>query len=478
MLLLSLLMIRAVFGVDADFESLISRMALDDSPIPDHIPNVVHFVFVTITPIGWSEYVAVRSAAVNLKAEIINIWVPMEADFIGNMWGRVLEIPGVVLRRTEMPDSVYGHKAVALAHRSDFARLKALYSEGGKSAVERDSSRRLRFAGIYMDTNLIALRSWDPIIFNASTRNTVLGYEHGTALCNAMIMSKPRAPFLRRWLRTYRIFLEWPKLWNFQSGTLPWLMHVLGDRDLTVLDNHAWFYPLYGEGMNTLWLGKSWWDIGRNYGVHLWHWKNVSIPDLLSKDVVREIDTPFFCAIRNLFDDFDGDGYISTPMAENANCSTVWMGGVATNSQGLFASYDFSTDTTNTKWVDSSGNHLHGWAPNGTVITHHSNKSTVRYFSAGSYAVLPVPADYDARVGTISMRINFDGYGLLSELQLFKLRIANQRELLISLLCDPSDQSTRIRFQWTEESWFSPWKEAVDWSSRKYVVLRCPTFRC
>lgn len=140
MLLLSLLMIRAVFGVDADFESLISRMALDDSPIPDHIPNVVHFVFVTITPIGWSEYVAVRSAAVNLKAEIINIWVPMEADFIGNMWGRVLEIPGVVLRRTEMPDSVYGHKAVALAHRSDFARLKALYSEGGKSAVERDSS--------------------------------------------------------------------------------------------------------------------------------------------------------------------------------------------------------------------------------------------------------------------------------------------------------------------------------------------------
>jgi hypothetical protein len=38
----------------------------------------------------------------------------------------------------------------------------------------------------------------------------------------------------------------------------------------------------------------------------------------------------FFCTIRKLFDDFGGDGYVSTPVQNDANCSTVWMNGLAT----------------------------------------------------------------------------------------------------------------------------------------------------
>jgi hypothetical protein len=319
-----------------------------------------------------------------------------------------------------------------------------------------------------MDTNLIALRSSDPVIFNASTRDTVMGKEWGVVLCNAMIMSKPRSPFLKRWMKMYWTFTE--RSWNFHSGTLPYFMHVFGEPDLTVLDSHAWYYPLWGDssrGMYTLWLGKSWWDIDLNYGVHLWNWGDTPIPKLFSKDVVREIDTSFFCTIRKLFDNFGGDGYISTPRENNANCSVVWVNGLAKNSHGMFASYDFSTDTTDAKWVDSSGNHLHGWSPNGTTITHYPGEPVSRYFSAGSYAVLPVPANYDARVGTISMRIKFDGYGHISEVQLAKLRLENGREVLISLVRGHLDRSTRVRFQWTAETWLSRWKDAVDWSSER-----------
>lgn len=323
-----------------------------------------------------------------------------------------------------------------------------------------------------MDTNLIALRSSDPVIFNASTHDTVMAKEKGIGLCNAMIMSKPRSAFLRRWMKKYTIFNEW--IWNFHSGILPYLMYALGESDLTVLDSHTWFYPMWGDsshGMYTLWLGKSWWDIDVNYGVHLWHWGDTPIPKLFSKDVVREIDTPFFCTVRKLFDDFGGDGYISTPVQHDANCSTVWMNGLAKNPHGIFASYDFSTDTNDAKWIDVSGNHLHGWSPNGTTITHRPGEPVSRYFSTGSYAVLPLPVDYDARVGTISMRIKFHGLGQLSEVLLVKLRLENGRNVLISLVRGVLDRSTRVRFQWTADSLLSRLKgfggETVDWLSKR-----------
>jgi hypothetical protein len=124
-------MLPAVSSLDADFDSLISSLA-SDLPIPAHIPKVVHFVFVTLRPVGWIEYVAIRSASVNVHAEKINIWAPKEGNFPGEMWERIFEIPGVVVRRIEMPDTVYGNKVKFQAHVSDLVRLKAVYSEGGE----------------------------------------------------------------------------------------------------------------------------------------------------------------------------------------------------------------------------------------------------------------------------------------------------------------------------------------------------------
>jgi hypothetical protein len=124
-------MLPAVSSLDADFDGLISSLA-SDLPIPAHIPKVVHFVFVTLRPVGWIEYAAIRSASVNVQAEKINIWAPKEGNFSGEMWERIFEIPGVVVRRVEMPDTVYGNKVSFEAHVSDLVRLKAVYSEGGE----------------------------------------------------------------------------------------------------------------------------------------------------------------------------------------------------------------------------------------------------------------------------------------------------------------------------------------------------------
>jgi hypothetical protein len=57
------------------------------------------------------------------------------APIPGEMWMRILAIPGAVLRRMEVPDSVYGNELQVPQHMSDIIRLKVLWDEGGKNTI-------------------------------------------------------------------------------------------------------------------------------------------------------------------------------------------------------------------------------------------------------------------------------------------------------------------------------------------------------
>lgn len=295
-----------------------------------------------------------------------------------------------------------------------------------------------------MDTDVIALRSSDDVLSLASRRATVMAEELGVGLCNALIMSAPKAPFIRRWMEKYRYFNDIS--WNKHSVVLPYKMYIDGDPDITVLDSHTWFYPMYGNdnrGLRTMWFGKSWWDIDRNYGVHLWRWSRGAIADLLTPQTVREIDTSLFCAIRKLFDNVDNDGYISIESSKNPNCSIPRISDIVYHPRGLFAVYNFTTDVNNVKWVDQSGNNLHGWALWGTQLsTGPTNGSTARFFDEISSAVLPVPLGWDPRVGSINVRFQFDvnvlAYG--QEMLLLKTSIDENGAIMIKLVMGQEGQ--------------------------------------
>ncbi|KAI9883562.1 MAG: hypothetical protein M1823_004660 [Watsoniomyces obsoletus] len=456
-----------VDALDANYESTLA------APVQQHhswarIPKVVHFVFVELKSSSWIEYAAVRSARTNIGAEKINIWVPWGQEFPGDIWARMLKIPSVVIRRMQMPDSVYGRKVQQLAHISDVVRLKILYEEGGKNfgsgvGALADLKMLGGWIGIYMDTNLIALRSSDEVLMDADRRSTVMAVESGVGLCNALIMATPRAPFLRRWMEEYRTFDD--SFWNVHSVRLPYRLYAEGDPDITVLDRQAWFYPMYGpsnRGMKTMWLGKSWWDIDRSYGVHFWRWPGSPIPDLLSPRIVREIDTPLFCSMRKLFDHLDDDGIVSPDPTTNPNCSIPHVSSLRHHPDGLFAAYDFSTDVSDAKWIDGSGNHLHGWGLSGTSLTRAtsdggggSSEMSVQHFREGSYAVLPLPRDWDPRVGSvrIGFKVDIDVWSSGQELLLFKTSIDENGAILIKLLMGEAGQRhSFIQFIWTGAS--------------------------
>ena len=116
-------------AADADFEGL---LALPPSKLqPDHIPKKVHFVYVNLQPLTWMEYAAVK-AALALTPESINLWIPLDGgDPPGPIWQSVLGINGTVLRRMQMPDSVFGNSVKVIQHVADVVRLMVLHEEGG-----------------------------------------------------------------------------------------------------------------------------------------------------------------------------------------------------------------------------------------------------------------------------------------------------------------------------------------------------------
>jgi hypothetical protein len=376
------------------------------------------------------------------------------------MWERIRAMQNVTIRPFTVPTTVWGTRIQRVEHASDIVRIKILYQEGGTSELASMCRRMLTLAGIYMDNDMIALKSSDDIIYSPDTKSTVLPrqaiYGQGKAVLNAMIMSKPGSPFLLRWMEKYKE-LD-PSEWDRTSCLVPAEMWNAGEPELTLLHDRTWVYPQLRTNdelrtdrpaLSLMWVGKSWHDIGNNYGSHLWRWADGSRKVEVNPEIVRTIDTPIFCKMRRLFDNVDGDGHYSVPVDRNPNCSFTSMVGLKSNKYSLFSDYQIRLDTANTKWVDSSGNRLHGFSQTGTYI-NRTEESIVREFTMNSQAWLPVPSDWDARVGTVRMQFQLDRKATsgTTPIGLFKIRVDYAGEIVVSLVKVPTANALLLHFEW------------------------------
>ena len=300
----------------------------------------------------------------------------------------------------------------------------------------------------------MALKSSDDILFNNSTRSTVMALQHkGEGLPNGLIMSKPRSPFIKRWIQQYKQ-VKSENVWDQLSTSRPHAMYTDMDPDLTVLDGHAWFYPLSSQkdgdtSLKMLWFGKSWHDADKSYGTHFWHPTN-NFAKLITPKTIQTIDTPLFCNIRKIFDNLDDDGYYSTPPEDNANCSATWTSDLKVGNHRMFSDYKMSTDDLDNKWVDSSGFNNHGWAPKGTLLQQNST-SAFRNITANSYAVLPVPVDWDSRVWSVRMTFLMDTKKIAEGegVGIFKIRMEDGGEILIRVRNDNPFPGITLKLEWS-----------------------------
>ena len=224
------------------FEDLVARPP--KLPLTSTIPKIAHFCITEVYEFDWLNYAIVRSALDWLGAERVNIWLPVGEELPGPIWGRVLKLQNVTRRDMYVPDKVWGKTMHLPQHMSDVARLKILYEEGGESFLPRPRTPVDWCLGIYMDHDLMALKSSDDVINDPKTRSAVLTALHGGSeglIVNAMIMAKAQSPFLQRWMKNYKNFD--PGEWDHTSGRVPKQMYYAGDPDLTLLQPAAWLYP-------------------------------------------------------------------------------------------------------------------------------------------------------------------------------------------------------------------------------------------
>jgi hypothetical protein len=217
------------------------------------IPRVVHFVHGLATSaadvqFGYEHYLAVVAAAEHIRPTSIVFHHHHRPS--GPWWERAA--PLLALRQIELPREIFGRPLEHAAHRADVVRLKSLLAEGG----------------IYLDMDVLALRSFDELL---DSDVPALGLEgaHGEhGLCNAVIVSPRDAPFLARWLDAYRTFDG--SQWAEHSVALPLRLARAAPGDVRQLEARAFFWPLWDDAALRRLLLYGEYDFARNYATHLW----------------------------------------------------------------------------------------------------------------------------------------------------------------------------------------------------------------
>ena len=160
--------------------------------------------------------------------------------------------PLLTLIKARQVDQIFGRPIEHYAHQSDIVRLEVL----------------MRMGGIYFDFDVIVLKSFDPLRrfpFVLGKQEDFNGSPRG--LCNAVIMSRPNAVFVRTWYEHYRTFDQ--NDWDGHSVRLPLkLARRFTHGEVTILEPEAFFKPAFFD-LRTFY-ERADYDFSRNYASHLW----------------------------------------------------------------------------------------------------------------------------------------------------------------------------------------------------------------
>ncbi|KAF4592042.1 glycosyl transferase [Ophiocordyceps camponoti-floridani] len=210
-----------------------SAIRINAPGLPKAIPKIVHFVTGVDkpNPISLITWLAVRAVAANLGP---NVEIRLHHVFLsedGPWWPDVRDRVKLVRHRPSFLDN-FTHIVPPpaewhAAHKADVLRLQILKEHGG----------------IYLDTDVILLRSLDVLL--RGYRDVVMGYEggHRRGLCNAVVLAKKGAPFLQRWYRSYDNFN--PHDWSYNSVLLPAKFASTYPDEICPLSPAAFFWPTW-----------------------------------------------------------------------------------------------------------------------------------------------------------------------------------------------------------------------------------------
>jgi hypothetical protein len=270
-------------------------------PSSDRIPNRFHFVYGlrrTPQPFHLIHYLCLRSCIEINRPEAVYLHCHRKPR--GRYWELIK--PHIVTTRIEPVPFVgryrYQDRFTAryrYAHHADFVRLQVLVRDGG----------------VYADLDTIFVNPLPEALFEQSF---VIGREPEVldrlgrlepSLCNAFLMSEPRAPFARLWRDQMQASFDGS--WSAHSTLLPERLRQRHPELLHVEPPRSFYKHLWTrDGIRTLLEGRDT-DFEGVYSLHLWAhlWWSRRRRDMsdfhaskLTEDYVRRGETTYAIAAR------------------------------------------------------------------------------------------------------------------------------------------------------------------------------------
>jgi len=225
-------------------------------------PFFVHFIK---TDPKWEfyEYVAVRSAVKFIKPDVVFV-VTMGEMEANCWWNRTMALP--LVKHVMIPagsdvwvKNIRGKNVVERAHLCDFMKQMLLYE----------------FGGIFMDTDAIAVRSFDHLKNNQVTLAT--DFSCPSCVVNGLMVSQRHSCFMCRF--TQLGYQKFDGLW--ESNGMDSLRSVVrkelkGFKDVVILEHYNGFFPFSPDVSGwTDFALKNKTDLKVNttglYAIHLYH---------------------------------------------------------------------------------------------------------------------------------------------------------------------------------------------------------------
>lgn len=231
------------------------------------VPNVVHFAYTSPSDgsgIDFSliHYCAVASALEYGRADAVLIHATTIPD--GYWWSRAAELVTVV--EAAVPEERFNSEFRHPAHQADAIRLDVVERQGGT----------------FLDLDVLVLRPLAPLF---GTDRVVLGLEDEVAICPAVVVAPPRAPFISRWIAGYDpLTSEWSgfrstgrdEYWGELSTRYPVHLAARHPDEVSVLRPLA-FFPVHWRRKETERLyappaegGLRPDELAESYTLHLW----------------------------------------------------------------------------------------------------------------------------------------------------------------------------------------------------------------
>ena len=235
------------------------------------IPNIVHLIVLDKRPLPRYTYLSILTIFNQINP--VTLYYHCIHNPHGEFWESLAGSsysPRIQVTKVKEPISLFSRPPPSkLAHKSDIVRMDILQTMGG----------------IYLDTDIIILRSLDPLR-NASLS---MGMQTVKNFCNGLILAHKGSPFLRAWLEGFRT-ADFEKCWDCHSVVYPSQLAKNMSNDVNVLPIESFYDPSFSKGdihelfmentrkpprMRPPYIGMTVWDKVpipyTKYGQHLWH---------------------------------------------------------------------------------------------------------------------------------------------------------------------------------------------------------------